>query len=69
MFQASLNVGILQLAMTSLSVLTSHSMHRQTRSFELAERIIWTNYFYYINCHIQQHCLDEDSDTTLRKLA
>ena len=51
MRQASLDMGVLQLAITSLSVLASHSTHRQTQSgsnhfkdfqiclsFELAER-------------------------------
>ena len=32
MRQASLNMGLLQLAITSLSVLASHSTHRQTNS-------------------------------------
>ena len=32
MHQASLNIGVLHLATTSLSVLASHSMHRQTQS-------------------------------------
>ena len=32
MRQASLNMGVLQLVITSVSVLASHSTHRQTQS-------------------------------------
>ena len=40
MRQALLNIGVLQLAMTSLSALTSHSAHQQ--KFQFTRLSIWT---------------------------
>ena len=61
MLEASLNIGVLQLAITSLSVLTSHSTHRQSQSgsirfknfqisqsFELAGRNVWFELIIFI---------------------
>ena len=40
MRQALLNIGVLQLAMTSLSALTAHSAHQQ--KFQFTRLSIWT---------------------------
>ena len=59
MRHASLNMGVFNLAITSLSILASHSTHRQTKSkvflckcpdlskFGISWKkcLIWTNYF------------------------
>ena len=82
MHQALLNMGMLQLAITALSVLASHSTHRQAQSGRLVCKfsdlpmfwiswkkcIIWTNYFYYFSFHVRRHYQDEDSNLMLRIL-
>ena len=76
--------GVLQLATTSLSVLASHSTHRQTQSgsicfkdfqiclsFELAgrnEQFELINFIYF-SFHVRRNCQDEETNTTLMKLA
>ena len=72
--QASFNMGVLQLATTSLSVLASHSTHRQTQSGRFVCKfsdllmfwiswkkcIIWTNYFFYFSFHLRRHYQNEN---------
>ena len=74
-------MDVLQLAITSLSVLALHSTHRQTQSgsirfkdfqvclsFELAGRNMQFELinFIYFSFHVRRHCQDKEPNATLK---
>ena len=67
----TLGSGITQQASTNSRWKQSFAIFSDLPMFWISWKkcIIWTNCFDYFSFHVQRHCQNEDSNTTLKKLA